>query len=72
MKSKKEIQKYLGNYKMGLFDLITVQGYLHAKGIEANFALGDGKNITATSFIEWFENETKDNQDIITFKNKEY
>ena len=60
MKSKKEIQKYLGNYKIGLFDLITIQGYLQAKGIEANFALGDGKNITATSFIEWFESETKE------------
>ena len=55
MKTKEEIAKYLESHKVELFDLITIQGYLHVKGIDANYSVGDGKILTAKTFIEWFE-----------------
>ncbi len=55
MKTKEEIAKYLESHKVELFDLITIQGYLHVKGIDANYSVGDGKILTAKTFIDWFE-----------------
>ena len=55
MKTEEEIAKYLESHKVELFDLITIQGYLHVKGIDANYSVGDGKILTAKTFIDWFE-----------------
>ena len=55
MKTEEEIAKCLESHKVELFDLITIQGYLHAKGIDANYSFGDGKILTAKTFIDWFE-----------------
>ncbi len=69
MKTKEEIAKYLESHKVELFDLITIQGYLHVKGIDVNSIVGDGKILTAKTFIEWFERETKeDNYNIMTYE----
>lgn len=79
MKTTQEVIEYIQGKKYPLFDLITIQGYLHAKGIEEEFNIGEGKLFLAKDFIEWFESETKEdnkskayNQNVIEFEGKPY
>lgn len=77
MKTTQEVIEYIQGKKYPLFDLITIQGYLHAKGIEEEFNIGEGKLFLAKDFIEWFERrpkkeQIKENLDTIIINGKEY
>ena len=57
MKKRKEVIEFLKGKKYSLFDLITIQGYLQAKGIDVNLEIREGELFLAKDFIEWFEKE---------------
>ena len=77
MKTSEEIKEYLKDKRLNNHTGWLIEGYLKAKNICNSipeiYSLNNQKiDCSFKDFLEWFENETKDNQDIITFKNKEY
>ena len=60
MKTREEVIEFLKGKKYSLFDLITIQGYLQAKGIDVNLEIREGELFLAKDFIDWFESESKE------------
>ena len=78
MKTVKEIDKFLSDKLFNLSDNYMISQFALAKGINVctqfdNNINQEAINCTFKDFLEWFECETKeDNQDTIIFEGKEY